>query len=52
MAIRGSGGASPPITPQEAPDWFQNFGADTTEVIRELLRRIADLEGRLKAANL
>ena len=52
MAIRGSGQVSPPVTPQEAPPWFQPYGADNDAVIRELLRRIADLEARLKAANL
>lgn len=52
MAIRGSGQVSPPITPQNAPDWFIAFGSDTTEAIRELLRRLAAAEAALKAANL
>lgn len=52
MPTRATAGAAPPVTPQEAPTWFQPYGSDNDAVIRELLRRIADMEARLKAANI
>lgn len=43
---------TPPVTPTDAPTWFQAYGEDNAAVIRALLARIAQLEKRLAAAGI
>lgn len=44
--------ATAPVTPGDAPSWFQPYGSDNEAVIKALLRRIAELEKRLTAAGI
>lgn len=44
--------SSAPVVPGGSPDWFQAYGRSNSDAIRDLLKRIADLEARLKAAGI
>ena len=45
-------GINAPVTPGDAPAWFQAYGSDNEAAIRALLAEIAALKARLLAGGI